>query len=967
MMDEERHPVDLLAEEFAERLRQGERPSIEEYTQRYPEHADLIRAVFPSVAAVERVAQQESDSVPSLPNSYSTAHASFGDFDVVRRIGSGGMGVVYEAVQRSLQRRVALKVMNDSTSVKAKHRLRFRREAEAAAGLHHTNIVPIFGIGEEHGLQYYAMQLINGATLQEIIECLRSQYIFKQSVAPKLSSVASEAAHRLLQCAESDASLHFPSDRTGSFSSHVAEGTLRQASTATQSPDEAADFSKEDAIEEGPMDSSNGIDESAIPDFTPPRVYYQNVARIVASSANALAYAHHAGVLHRDIKPANLLLDREGIIWITDFGLARRQDIEGQTQTGELLGTLRYMAPEQIRGDGDHRMDIFSLGLTLFELLTLKVGLESPKSRLIDPMGHSRVRFSQTMKRHIPRDLQTIVLKACSLAPADRYQRASDMEEDLRRYLEDRPILARRAGPIEQLGRWARRNPTVATLATLSFGLLLTLAGLLAVWNRQQQETLSQLKTEYDRAESNLLQKTEALQRAEIEQTRAEKNMRMALEAFDEIMKNIAARGGLTSSLEILEEESPEFADASLTQADVELLQSLSAFFDRFAQENATDLRLESAIARRRVGEIQHRIGKLDDATKSLNQSIEEFATMRQAIPTESQVLLEEIAARQELITLLGKKGQMPRANALFMETRRLMESQSAFLESTEGQFAVAQLLGSMVNVGARFSPERRRRPPLAWLNRTPPASSLPPAQQARWKREFELNAESASILERLVDQFPSNHVFQVALARAYKDRVRILMALGEPRTAEESLASAASLMESLLLKHPESAAYRYELADILSVNITSRSVDSERCQRSLELCDQLLKEHPGTPEYLALKSTVLVRLALLGNPSENRGDAPLRRMNEAIEIQTGLAERYPEVALYQIALMQYHFQQSEMYFALKRPEKARESLANAAAVAEKMQKMGVAQPLIKTLMERIRERRANLEERSNG
>jgi eukaryotic-like serine/threonine-protein kinase len=967
MMDEERHPVDLLAEEFSERLRHGERPSIEEYTQRYPEHADLIRAVFPSVAAVERVAQKESDSAPSLPQSYSTAHRSFGDFEVVRRIGSGGMGVVYEAIQRSLQRRVALKVMSDSTSLKAKHRLRFRREAEAAAGLHHTNIVPIFGIGEEHGLQYYAMQLIDGATLQEIIECLRIRYICEQIDAPKKSSVASEAAMRLLQNDESDPSLHLPSDRTGSFSSHVAEGTLRQDSTATQSPDEEVDFSKENMDEDGPWEPSKLIDESALPDFTPPRVYYQNVARIIASAANALAYAHHAGVLHRDIKPANLLLDREGTIWVTDFGLARRQDVEGQTQTGELLGTLRYMAPEQIRGDGDYRMDIYSLGLTLFELLTLKYGLESPKSRLIDPMGHSRVRFSKAMQHRIPRDLQTIVLKACALAPSDRYQRAGDLEEDVRRYLEDRPILARRASAIEQLGRWARRNPTVATLATLSFGLLLTLAGLLAVWNRQQQDTLSQLKTEYERAESNLLQKTQALQRAETEQTRAEKNMEMALEAFDQIMTNIAARGGLTRNLEMLEEESPEFADASLTQADVELLQSLSTFFDRFAKENATDLRLETAVARRRVGEIQHRIGKLDDATKSLNQSIEEFETLRKANPTQPQPLLEEIAARQELITLLGKRGQMPRANMLFTDTRRLIESQPSFLESTEGQFAVAQLLGSMVNVGARFSPERRRRPPFAWLNRTSPAPPLSPAQQARWRRETELNAESASILERLVDQSPSNHVFQVALARAYKDRVRILIAQGEPRTAEESLLNAAKIMESLLQKVPESAAYRYELADILCINVTSRSVDSERCHRSLELCDQLLKEHPGTPEYLALKATVLVRLALMGNPSENRGDGPIRRMNEAIEIQTRLAERYPEVALYGIALMQYHFQQSEMYFALKRPEKARESLANAAAVAEKMQKIGVAQPLIKTIMERIRERRANLEERTNG
>ncbi|MBM3967035.1 MAG: hypothetical protein FJ308_18520, partial [Planctomycetes bacterium] len=192
---DERHPVDLLSEEFSERLRRGENPSIDDYVQQYPEHSELIRSIFPSLMLVERVsaATRESgvgrsdrssiagdgledrgaggsEGIPASELKSGNFPKSFGDFEVIRRIGSGGMGVVYEAIQRSLQRHVALKVMNTIASEKPQNQVRFRREAESAAGLHHTNIVPIFGIGNDHGLQYYAMQLIEGISLHEVIE-----------------------------------------------------------------------------------------------------------------------------------------------------------------------------------------------------------------------------------------------------------------------------------------------------------------------------------------------------------------------------------------------------------------------------------------------------------------------------------------------------------------------------------------------------------------------------------------------------------------------------------------------------------------------------------------------------------------------------------------------------------------------------------------------------------------------------
>jgi eukaryotic-like serine/threonine-protein kinase len=195
------------------------------------------------------------------------------------------------------------------------------------------------------------------------------------------------------------------------------------------------------------------------------RAFHRGVAQIGRQVASALAYAHARGILHRDIKPSNLLLDTEGVAWVSDFGLAKVDEDE-LTKTGDILGTLRYMAPERFRGQGDARADVYSMGLTLYELLLLRPAFDSrdrlalseqikavepPRPRSIDP--------------RVPRDLETIVLKAIEKDPGDRYATAEAMAEDLRRFLDDEPILARRVAASERYARWARRNPVIATLA----------------------------------------------------------------------------------------------------------------------------------------------------------------------------------------------------------------------------------------------------------------------------------------------------------------------------------------------------------------------------------------------------------------------------------------------------------------------------------------------------------------------
>ena len=1037
---DERHPVELLSEEFSERLRRGETPSIDDYVQQYPEHSALIRSIFPSLMLVERVSAAARESSAGGSDRLSNAgHVgtnvgadrtngaigsdlntgelpkSFGDFEVIRRIGSGGMGVVYEAIQRSLQRHVALKVMNAIASEKPQNKIRFRREAESAAGLHHTNIVPIFGIGEDHGLQYYAMQLIEGISLHEVIESVarminqspqtqsatsnlrRGNVGDKQEgvgsarplVGDSVSTSGSEAPgiHGIGVWKQSR--IRFcPQDAAGYLMQDTASNTRRlelvhspsrdASATLADRIDDTAHVEVGEVTDRIEVAIQSAEEHDALTDKLRaaellPAHYYRNVARLIANVANALDYAHHCGVLHRDIKPANLLLDHEGTVWVTDFGLAKRSDTEGATETGEVLGTLRYMAPEQLRGGGDSRIDIYSLGLTLYELLTLQGAIESPRARLLDPERHSVIAFPRALTKRIPRDLQTIVLKACSYDPNSRYQRARELESDLQRFLEDRPIAARRANPLELMVRWGRRNPAIAALTVATFGLLISLAGVLGVWNRQQQSSLKRIEAEKNRAEMSLVQLQEALTRVSAEQQRAESNMELALEAFDRITTNIASRGSLISAnFGVDDEDVGVFEDATLTQADVELLQLLQDFFGRFAEENATDLRIESAISRRRVGEIQHRIGKLEDATQTLEKSLKEFAALRRGDTVSTDVLLEEIAARHELISVLMKRGQFPRALNFYQETRKFIDRFPDARDSLEGRFAMAKLLNSMSSGGARLAETRRRRVLPGFGSVRGPQSNggvepIQPVLLARLNREKELNDEAAAILDGLIQERPENSAFRATLSRVHKNHIHIAIGLNDIATADLSFQKAVDLLEKLLAQYPESTAFKYELADTLGIMIAYRPVDEERCSRGLDICNSILEEHPAVPDYQALKASLLSRLARFGWPMSERNEKAVGRLQEAVTIQRSLVERYPSVPIYSVSLVQTLFQISEVYLSMKRPEKARQAIAEASQTLDRLRQLGATQAGFNAILDRLGERGKTLENRADG
>jgi WD40 repeat protein/serine/threonine protein kinase/Flp pilus assembly protein TadD len=475
--------LDELAEDFVARRRRGEGPSVEEYVEKYPALAEQIRDLFPALSMMEEIRPDQSARTGEFTGDPAEGATPvlerLGDFRILREIGRGGMGIVYEAEQESLGRHVALKVLPAHTLLDPQRLQRFQREARAAARLHHTNIVPVFGVGEHEGLHYYVMQFIQGQGLDQILAELAR---FQRPNGP-------------VPAAPPEGAL------PNTTASAVSAGAIAQALNTGQFANASA------GEEEGSEACPSGVHLPGQPDHATltdtGRHYWQSVARIGVQVAEAMTYAHSQGILHRDIKPSNLLLDLQGTVWVTDFGLAKASGSENLTHTGDLVGTLRYMAPERFSGQSDLRSDLYALGLTLYELLTLRPAFDgTDPNKLIPQIVHEEPPRPRKIRPRVPADLETIVLKATAKEPAHRYQTTADLAADLQRFLEDRPIQARRVGPAERLWRWSKRNPVMASLIGAVALLLLAVtvgAILSAVYYGRMAESEQRAKNEAEK------------------------------------------------------------------------------------------------------------------------------------------------------------------------------------------------------------------------------------------------------------------------------------------------------------------------------------------------------------------------------------------------------------------------------------------------------------------------------------
>lgn len=597
-VDRDRDPLDLLAEEFADRYRRGETPSITEYATRHPELADDLRELLPAVAQMEMLKRYRHsiDAHAGHDTPIEPPPTQLGDFSILRELGRGGMGIVYEAVQQSLGRRVALKVLPPAARRDAGKRERFLREAHAAARLHHTNIVPVFGVGEANGTPYFVMQYISGCGLNDVLHSWQT-----------------------------------PQDQQVDGSSPILQ-----------------------------------------------KGQWRTIARLIADAANAIEYANDQGILHRDVKPGNLLLDPRGNVWVADFGLAKLIDRETMTATGDLLGTVQYMAPESLNGHADRRTDVYGLGMTLYELVTGELPYaESTPAALIRAISESDPATPRSIAPKVPKDLETIVLKAIAREPNRRYQTAGELAEDLIAFANDLPIRARRSSVSDRLYRSCRRNPVIAALSFVTLAALVFSAAFGWISNARTYDALAK--------ESDALAKqSRLLKDAEDANAKLSASLELSLATLEKLFDTIGnieppfQRSGGPDGRGLPEGRGPDgrglpegrgpdgrgppddrggpgpnrgqipkeimAREAGHRSA---LLEVVLGFYEKFAEQNSTNpkMQLDAAAAYRRVGEMNLQLQNQDKSADAYKRSTAIVDALLLQNPHAPELLFEYIAS----------------------------------------------------------------------------------------------------------------------------------------------------------------------------------------------------------------------------------------------------------------------------------------------------------------------------------
>jgi serine/threonine protein kinase/tetratricopeptide (TPR) repeat protein len=674
-----------LAEEFLERYRKGERPSLKEYIDRHPALAGEIREVFPAMAMMEKIALADGslagDPTGAAPGWTAPRLEQLGDFRILREVGRGGMGVVYEAEQVSLGRHVALKVLPAQTLRDARQRRRFEREAKAAARLHHTNIVPVFGVGEHEGTPYYVMQFIQGLGLDEVLDELKRMRPGGVGArAAGLDTDATRSARRDLSAADVARSLLTGRFETGPAMALDTDAGPPRTATFDAPPPTFADpepapppsgagRSSEPSSPSGSSVSLLGTGATADGRASRARkpTYWQGVARIGVQVAEALEYAHNQGIVHRDVKPSNLLLDTRGTVWVTDFGLAKADDQQNLTHTGDLLGTLRYMPPEAFEGTTDHRGDVYALGLTLYELLALRPAFgEKDRGRLVRQVTSEEAPRLGSVNPDVPQDLETVVHKAIDRDPSHRYATAGELAADLQRFLDDEPVRARRQTQLERYRRWARRNPGIAILGAVLTGVLLvvTVASLVVAGRMSRLARAQALaaraadRARSQEAEQRRLAEASAAE-ADAQRRRAEANLATARGAVDEYLTKVT--------------ESQLLSVPGLQPLRQDLLKSALTFNEDFLKQRGQDPSLRSALAavHRKVGRINDELGRRPEAEAAFRSAATLYEALVKAAPGDAEAL-EGLA--ESRLGVAGALGNVPTARPLLLEAVDLDE-----------------------------------------------------------------------------------------------------------------------------------------------------------------------------------------------------------------------------------------------------------------------------------------------------